>query len=235
MLIRKPRTEQHTRIGQYFKDIVFAANDGIITTFAVVAGTAGAALHSNIILIVGISSLIADGISMATGNYLGTKSEKELYEHEEVREREEVLNIPEDERREVKEILEKKGFTGEKLEQMLSTITSNEKFWVDFMMHEELGLFLPDSENPLLHGLATFAAFIIAGALPLLPYLVIPGANSFFLAAAFSAAALFIVGALRSSFMARSWLISGIEMLVLGGASGGLAYLIGFVLNSILS
>lgn len=226
--------ERHARLGQYLKDVVFAANDGIVTTFAVIAGTVGADLSVTIILIIGIASLIADGFSMATGNYLGTKSEQELYYLEESREKTEVRTMREEELLEIRKILSEKGFTGDKLEQMIDLISSNEKYWVDFMMHEELSLYLPSSKNPLLHAVATFCAFILAGILPLLPYLFIQNSNNFLIAGIFAGLTLFTVGALRKFFSARSWLMSGLEMLLVGGSAALIAFLIGFVLKSLL-
>ncbi len=203
----------------------------MVTTFAVVAGTLGAHLSTAIVLVIGFSSLIADGISMAGGNYLGTKSEHELYRKEERAEYEEVATVPDKEREEIRDELEKKGYQGNDLDTLVRLVSSNKKFWVDFMMHEELGLFAPDTLNPFRHGLATFCAFVVAGSLPLLPYLVLPGQGSFLAAAIFSAAALFTVGAIRTYFSGRSWWKSGLEMLLVGGSSGAVAYGIGFVLH----
>src|SRR3989338_2496594 len=182
--------ERHARMGQYLKDVVFSANDGIITTFAVIAGTVGADLPISVILIVGVASMIADGFSMATGNYLGTKSERELYYLEEKREFAEVKKLPEEELAEIRKILTGKGYAGAELDTMVKLISSNEKYWVDFMMREELGLYLPSSRNPLLHAAASFCSFILAGLLPLTPYIFIQNGDSFFLAALFAGIAL---------------------------------------------
>lgn len=226
--------EQHIRLGQYLKDMVFAANDGVVTTFAVVAGVAGAELSRAIVLIIGLANLIADGFSMATGNYLGTKSEQELYIREEAIEKEEIRTIPEKEKDEIRELLEQKGYRGEALEAMVRLISSNEKFWTDFMMHEELELFTPKMESPLRHALATFVAFVVAGVLPLLPYIFIKDGDTFLLSSIGAGAALFAAGALRKFFSKRSWFWSGIEMLFVGGSAAGMAYLVGFLLKSLV-
>lgn len=210
------KREEHIALGQYLKDAVFAANDGIITTFAVVAGVAGAELSAAIVLIIGFANLIADGFSMATGNYLGTKSEQEFYHKEERKELEEIKAIPEEEKREIRGLLARRGYQGEDLDKMVSLISSNEKFWVDFMMHEELGLFAPKGESPIKHAVATFIAFVLAGFIPLAPYIILGTENSFLLAAIFSGIALFAAGALRKYFSIRSWFISGMEMLLIG-------------------
>lgn len=228
------RIETHIKIGRYLKDIIFAANDGIITTFAVIAGVVGANFSSAVVLIIGVASLIADGFSMATGNYLGTKSEQNFYDYEEAEEKKEVMESREEEINEVREILEKKGYAGEELEKLTNLIISNEKFWIDFMMHEELGLIKSDEESPAKRSLATFLSFITAGVLPLFPYIMFKNSEeTFAIAAVFAGIALFAVGALRTFFSHRSWLVSGIEMLLVGGSAGTIAYFVGFILKSI--
>ncbi|MEK9186626.1 MAG: VIT1/CCC1 transporter family protein [Patescibacteria group bacterium] len=225
--------EKHIQIGRYLKDVVFAANDGIVTTFAVVAGVIGAELSTSVILIIGFANLLADGFSMATGNYLGTKSEKEFYKKEESVERYEIETVRNKEVEEIRSILAKKGYSGENLAQMVDLICSNKQYWVDFMMHEELGLFAEESRSPFRHGIATFFSFVIIGSVPLLPYVL--GFNSFAASAVASGAALFIAGALRKYFSGRSWIISGLEMLIAGGLASTIAYTIGVLLKAVIA
>ena len=226
--------ERHIRTGRYLKDVIFAANDGIITTFAVVAATVGGALSPAVILIVGFANLFADGFSMATGNYLGTKSEKDFYKKEECIEKYEVAHIPEDERQEIREILEKKGYRGDALEQLTGLIVSNEQFWVDFMMQEELGLSNPGDESPVKNAAITFFSFVVAGVIPLLPYIFFGKDASFLTAAISTGSALFIIGASRRFFSNTSWFLLGLEMLGIGGAAAAIAYGIGFTLKSLI-
>src|SRR3989344_5458209 len=220
--------ERHIVTGRYLKDIVFAANDGIITTFAVVAGTVGADLSPAIILILGFSNMFADGFSMASGNFLGTRSEKDFYRKEEKEEYREIKEIPERERQEVRDILIEKGYEGAKLEQMVSLISGNEKFWVEFMMLEELKLYSPEDESASRNAAITFASFVVAGVIPLVPYVAFGQHASFLMACVFSGAALFTVGALRAYFSPRSAFALGLEMLVVGGIAAAIAYGIGF-------
>ncbi|MBI2024627.1 MAG: VIT1/CCC1 transporter family protein [Candidatus Harrisonbacteria bacterium] len=227
--------EKHILLGRYLKDIVFAANDGIVTTFAVVAGVVGAALSPVVILIIGFASLIADGFSMATGNYLGSKSEKEFYLKEEAVEKREIKEIPEKELEEIRRILKRKGYDGKNLEEMVRLISSNEKYWLDFMMHEEIGLLTPEAYSPFVSATATFVSFIAAGSLPLWPYVIFGGDSVFTISAVATGVTLFIVGALRKFFSNRSWFASGVEMLLVGGSAATLAYFAGFFLQSLLS
>lgn len=234
---RTAREKYHnTGSGSYLRDMVFGANDGIVTTFAVVAGVAGAALEPKVVLILGFANLIADGFAMATGNYLGTRSELQFQRRERAMEEWEVEHVPDKEREEIREIYQKKGFTGSSLESAVRAVTSNKKVWVDEMMTHELGIVPHDinAESPWKNGAATFAAFSIAGLLPLLPYLA--GArNSFSLAIVMTAVALFAVGSLRSLLTKKFWVVAGLEMLGVGAAAAGFAYAVGYWIERIVS
>lgn len=223
------------RMGNFIGDIVYGANDGIITTFAVVAGVAGAALSPTVVLVLGFANLIADGFSMAVGNYLGRKSEREYADSERRTEEWEVEHIPEEERKEIREIYQKKGFEGEDLERAVEIITSDKKRWVEAMLKDELGIFKEDEGNPLWNGAATFGAFVIAGLLPLLPYIFKLG-SAFQAAIGMTGFALFIVGSTRSLVTRKNWLKSGLEMLGIGVLAAAAAYGAGyFIQHYILS
>lgn len=219
--------------GTYIRDVVYGANDGIVTTFAVVAGVAGASLSANTVLILGFANLFADGLSMAIGNYLGTKSELEYVKKERKTEEWEVENVPDLEKKEITEIYKRKGFKGQALKQAVDTITANKKIWVDTMMTEELGLIPEAPSQPIKNAIATFLAFIFAGICPLLPYLFSWG-QSFQLSIYFTALALFIVGSLRSLITKKHWLTSGLEMLLVGALAAIAAYLTGRFINQLV-
>lgn len=224
----------HIKVGRYLKDVVFAANDGIITTFAVVAGTVGASLSPSIVIILGFANLLADGISMAAGNYLGTRSEMDFYEREKKIEENEIDTVPNDERAEIGDIVRKMGYSEPEAGQLIKLITKNRGFWIDIMMHKELGLFAPENESPIKNAMATFMSFAIAGFMPLVPY-VFGMKDSFQLSIMIAGATLFTVGALRSYFSSKSWYNLGAEMLLVGGFSGAVAYGVGSLLQRIVS
>lgn len=220
--------------GTYIRDLVYGANDGIITTFAVVAGVAGASLSSAVVLILGFANLLADGLSMAIGNYLGTKSEQSYIKSERDMETWEVDHLPQEERQEVQKIYTAKGFTGKDLHRVVNIITADKNRWVNEMMVSELGL-IPtlDHQAALKKGLATFIAFTTAGFMPLLPYIL--GISSFIGSAAMTGLALFFVGSLRSLITRRHWLRSGLEMLSVGTLAALAAYLTGFLIKRSLA
>ena len=226
--------EKHKQGGHHLKNMVYSANDGIVTTFAVVAGVVGAALNPTTILILGFANLLADGFSMATGNYLGSKSENQLYTKEKEREEREMEEVPEKEGIEILNILKEKGYQGTELEQLTDLIMKNKKFSVDFMMQEELKL-SNANVTPFKNAWVTFVSFVVAGLIPILPFIFIPAsANRFLLAIFFTAMALFVVGASRSVFTDKYWFLSGLEMLFVGGVAATIAYLIGFVISQIV-
>lgn len=217
--------------GTYIRDVVYGANDGIITTFAVVAGVAGANLSSNIVLILGFSNLLADGLAMAIGNYLGTKSEQEYIAKERKMEEWEIKHVPNCEIKEIRDIYKKKGFKGKSLTQMVDLVTSNKKLWVDTMMIDELGILPNDDQSPIKNGLATFLSFGIAGLFPLLPYLFQVPYLEFNLSIVLTGLSLFAVGALRTLITKKHWLIAGLEMLFVGAIAAVVAYTTGHFID----
>ncbi len=218
--------------GEYIGDIVYGANDGIITTFAVVAGVAGAGLEPIIVLILGAANLFADGFSMAAGNYLARKSEREYKRTERQREEWEIDKLPEEERQEIREIYEAKGFTGTDLERAVEIVTSNRKVWVDEMMIGELKIMEHEVGHPAKNAFATFVAFVIAGGIPLIPYMFLENSpNTFEWAIVATAITLFTVGGLRTLITGGRWWLAGLEMLGVGAVAASVAYIIGKLLG----
>ena len=223
----------------YLRDVVYGAIDGTVTTFAVVAGVVGAGLRPVVIIILGIANLVADGFSMAASNFLATRAERQQQERTIREEERHLAEVPEGEREEVRQIYAAKGFTGDDLERAVEIITADRTRWLDTMLREEHGL-ASVRVDPLRAGLATFAAFLLVGAVPLLAFivdLVRPGAvvRPFVWSSALTGAAFFAVGALKSRFVEQPWWRSGAETFVLGGTAAGVAYAIGMLLGRVTS
>src|SRR3989338_3048588 len=157
--------------GEYLGDLVYGANDGIITTFAVVSGAAGAALAPGVIIILGLANLIADGISMGMSNFLALRSKRDFHRQQRLIEEMEVDKFPEKERAETREILRKWGVPEAHVEGALAGVVADKKRWVDLMMRDELNIIEEHVESPAKHGAMTSLAFFVAGALPLVPYI----------------------------------------------------------------
>lgn len=179
------RTSRHVEprglvptVRHYIRDLVYGANDGIITTFAVVAGVAGGGVASHIVLIVGAANLAADGLSMGVGNYLAINAHEGALAAE---------GLPEEEAHAWK------------------------------------------------HGVATFFAFVVAGAVPLLPYVFADNASSLSLSAFATFAALFGIGAARSLVTTDLWWKSGLQMLALGLFVAAAGFAAGAIVASALN
>jgi VIT1/CCC1 family predicted Fe2+/Mn2+ transporter len=237
-MITSSAKEQHGgSSSQYIGSAVYGGLDGVVTTFAAISGVAGAALGVNIILIMGLANLLADGVSMAVGGYLAVKSEHEYYNREYARENWEVENFPQGEKEELSEIFQQQGYVKEDSDKMIGILSTNKKSWVDQMMLLELGL-LKDDKKPIVSGLVTFVAFLIAGAIPLIGYLITnasgaTGQTSFMVSAGVSAITLFGLGSAKSRVTGLNPIRSGIEMLVVGGLAATVAYMVGLFLKSL--
>lgn len=219
--------------GTYIRDAVFGANDGIVTTFAVVAGVAGANLPLNTVLILGFANLLADGLAMGLGNYLGIKSEVDYIRRERRLEGWETAHFPDLERKEIESIYQRKGFRGKELQRVVDVITGNKKVWVETMMREELGLPAEKSEHPVKNGVATFISFALAGLSPLLPY-VFQVPQAFNVSIAVTGLTLFLVGSLRSIITKKPWFVAGLEMLAVGTIAAGAAFVTGRAIDKVI-
>jgi len=222
----------------YLKDFVYGAIDGGVTTFAVVAGVAGAGLSPIIVIILGCANLLADGFSMAVSNYLGSRAENQYRERMRRQEVHEVLTYPQGEEEEIRQIFARKGFEGKLLDEVVETIISDTDRWVETMLQEEHGMSLED-HNAFKGALATFTAFCLIGAIPLLPYLtnwLLTGtiAEPFLVSSLATGLAFFVVGAFKARFVDRSWFRSGLETLAIGGAAALLAYGVGRLLSGLV-
>jgi len=216
----------------YLKDWIYGGIDGTVTTFAVVAGVIGAELGTNVILILGLANLLADGFSMAAGNYSGAKAELEDYERIKEIERRHIETVPEGEREELRQILAAKGLHGETLENAVASISSDEECWIDIMLVEEYGLSKITS-SPLTAALSTFASFCLCGAVPLMPF--ITGTQSAFQISIFlTAIVFFIIGSMKSAWSLKKWWISGLETLAIGGIAASVAFYVGVFLKGII-
>lgn len=229
--------DDHQLSGKYLGDAVYGALDGLVTTFAVVTAVVGSNLSINVILILGFANLFGDGFSMSVGRYLSLKSEQDYAKEELNRERWEIENYPEGEIEEIRQIYKQKGFEGKDLERAVEIITADRDRWIKAMMVDELGI-IPENESPMKASLVTFVAFVVCGFLPLLTFVLIsffPGLmpKAFLLSCLITAVSAFAVGSLRSLLIAKSWIIAGLEMLVLTAAASGVAYGIGALLSGI--
>jgi VIT1/CCC1 family predicted Fe2+/Mn2+ transporter len=229
--------ERASVLGTYIKSIVYGGLDGIITTFAVVSGVAGAELGASIILILGIANLLADGFSMGTGDYLSTKSEREFYSREARRQAWEIDNFSEGQKVELLTLYKQHGYPDEEARQLVDIQTRDKERWVNTMMIEELNM-LKDDTSPLNNALATFFSFVIAGSLPLAIYIIglftpVAPDTAFVISIISSGAALFLLGAAKVYVTRLNPIRSGLEMLMVGGLAAVIGYGVGALLKNI--
>jgi VIT1/CCC1 family predicted Fe2+/Mn2+ transporter len=222
----------------YLRDLVYGAIDGSVTTFSVVAAVAGAGLSPAIVIVLGVANLIADGFSMAAGNFLATRTEEERRRRVRRTEEAHIDQYPAGEREEVRQILAKKGFAGSDLERAVEVITADRRQWVDTMLREEHGMSLHGG-SPWRAAAATFAAFVGVGLLPLLSFAaqtVWPGSvgSPFAWSAVLTGVAFFGIGAAKGPFVGQGWALSGLETLGVGGAAAALSYVVGLGLKGLV-
>ncbi len=222
------------RFQEYLGEFVYGGIDGSVTTFAVVAGAAGAHLDSAVVIILGFANLLADGFAMSVGSYLSTKSEKDNYNKHKAIEYWEVDHLPEKEREEIRDIYRAKGFEGELLEQIVDVITANKDRWVDVMMKEELEM-SEETKSPVAMGGVTFLSFLLFGFIPLLVYVIDYSAgleiNLFMWSSVMTGIVFCLIGYLKAVVTQTRVVRSIIETLLLGGMAAVLAYFVGDVLE----
>lgn len=232
------KNSEFGKFQKYIGEFVYGGIDGSVTTFAVVAGSAGAGLESSVVIILGFANLIADGFAMSVGSYLSTKSEKETYEKHKAIEYWEIDNLREREVEEVREIYEKYGFKGQLLEDIVAHITADKDRWVEVMMKEELEM-QEETKTPIGMGAATFTAFVLMGIIPLLvylwDYLSDIDANLFTISSVMTAMVFAGIGFMKSKVTGTSKLRGVLETLVLGGAAAVLSYFVGQWLERLIS
>lgn len=212
----------------YLRDWIYGGIDGLVTTFAVVTGVVGADLSATIILILGFANLIADGFSMAASNFLGTRTERQEIDALHAQESRHIATDPEGEREEVRQIFAAKGFSGDDLERAVGVVTSERERWIQFMLTEEYGL--PQQVRSAWRAAgATMSAFVVCGLVPLLGF-TIPNPNPIAASVVMTLIAFFIVGSMRSRWLAISWWRAGAETLGVGAVAAAIAYGLGILL-----
>ncbi|CAM9231413.1 unnamed protein product [Pylaiella littoralis] len=240
----QPHDEAHSKQGDYLKAMVFGGLDGILTSFAIVAGAAaGGRLPVAVVLVLGFSNIFADALSMGVGEYLSSKAHNEYVMAEKKREEWELKNHREGEILEMVEIFEERGMSRQDAEDVIGKMAKYDDFFVNLMMNEELGLQVPtgDDDDTVKEGFVMFLSFAFFGAMPLLGYVIVPLIKPdsspgilFTVACIVTAATLFGMGAIKSQFGTRHWCTSGTEMLFLGGSCALLAFEIGKVVDGLI-
>lgn len=221
---------------RYLKEIVFGGNDGIVTTFAIVAGFSGATLNENSlvqlsflsVLLFGIANLFADGSSMGLGNYLSEKSAQENYKAL----KETQLNLVNNHsgvlEKDTAKILLENGIRGDNAKTVLLMFRKHKAFWVDFLMNYKLKESNVENINPKVSGITTSLSFVIFGFIPLVPFVIFTeGSNNFLFSILGTIFALVLLGSFRAIVVKKDKVKSIMEVLLIGSFASLGAFLIG--------
>ena len=234
------RREAHDlgRMQEFLKQIVYGGNDGIVTTFAIVAGFAGAAaegvaqIGGLAVLVFGLANLFADAVSMGLGEFLSTRSQHDLYRARRNDELREIAQDPEQERMELFEILRQRGLPAGEADTVAELVARHPDFMADLMMTYEFGMMSPEEENPALNGLFTFGSFVIFGSVPLIPYFLLEATqNTFYLSIFATFAALTALGLLRWNATGERILRCVGETVALGAVCAAVAFAVGAIVG----
>jgi len=207
------------------RDVVLGMSDGLTVPFALAAGLSGAVASARLILIAGTAELAAGAIAMGLGGYLAARSEADTYRSELKREHDEVVDIPQEEREEVRKIFASWGLEGETLEAATAAICAEPKRWVDFMMREELELSEPDPGRARVSALTIGGAYVAGGAIPLAPYLLaVPVMTALAVSCFVTLTALAIFGSVKGRLTGRPPLREALRTVLVGAVASGAAF-----------
>lgn len=228
------REHRKTAFSEYLREIVYGGNDGIVTTFAVVAGFAGAqadparsAVPIVSVLLFGLANLLADAMSMSLGSFLSLRADQDVYRSEKAKEAYEVTHEPDNEFAETVEILKRKKFNEKDATALATIYRRNPQYWTEFMMKDELEMTNPENEKPIFVALSTFLAFVGFGFIPLIPFVFRFEAEHFITSILFTATSLLLLGFLRAWVTKQRPFRGVLETLFVGGISASVAYGVG--------
>ncbi|GAC1426530.1 MAG: VIT1/CCC1 transporter family protein [Candidatus Velthaea sp.] len=231
---RRPRAheESHFNASDAVRDVIIGMSDGLTVPFALAAGISGAIAGSHIVVTAGVAELAAGGISMGLGGYLAARSDVEHYESERRREFAETDELPDEERHEIETIFRSYGISGEPLSQLVSSITSDKKRWVDFMMRFELNLERPDPQKAPMSALRIGGSYVVGGIIPLLPYMLVADSQrALYGSIVITLLALIVFGAVKGRFTGVSMLKSAFQTALIGGVAAAVAFAIARLVN----
>jgi vacuolar iron transporter family protein len=233
----KQHLEQERREASVLSEIreaVFGAQDGLTSVLAVVSTVGGATGDSYSVLVAGFAATLAGVFSMAAGEYMSSKSQREIFEAQIAQEAREVEERPGEAEAEVAFLLQEEGLTAEAAARVARQLASNKNVLLKTMVEKELGLAVEEDANALRGALVMGGSFGVAALVPTLPYLFLPVAVGLYVSVGLAAALLFGMGVVKSRWTARGWLISGLEIFALGAFAGIAGYFFGTLLPKAL-
>ena len=227
----KATTTAGLTAGGNLRAAVFGISDGLVSNTSLIMGVSGAITDTRMILITGAAGLLAGALSMAAGEYVSVSSQRELFEEQIAREREELKAHPQQEVDELARIYHRRGVPLETACRISKALSADLKTALQTHVREELGLNPEDLGSPLGAAVSSFVSFALGAAVPLLPFIFGAGGRAFGLAVALAAAALVLIGVASAALTGQNRLRGAVRLLVVGGGAGVVAYLIGRLLG----
>jgi VIT1/CCC1 family predicted Fe2+/Mn2+ transporter len=219
-------------LGGNLRASVFGVNDGLVSNASLVLGVAGAGAANAYVLMTGAAGLLAGALSMAAGEYVSVRTQREMYEYQIALERDEVAEYPEEEAEELALIYEARGVAIEQARELSRSLLSRPEQALDVLAREELGLNPDDLGSPWQAATASFLSFAVGAALPLVPFIVhVPAVSPLTATIAFTCVALFAVGMVLSLFTGRQAFRGAFRMVLIGGGAGLVSFLVGKALG----
>ena len=225
--------QRHQNVGSSgsLRAAVFGVNDGLVSNASLILGIAGATGNSSAVLLTGVAGLLAGAFSMAAGEYISMRSQREMFEYQIGMERAELEQYPQEEAAELALIFAAKGMAKDEARALADKLIADPDRALDTLAREELGLNPDELGSPWGAALSSFLAFTAGAIIPLLPFLFTQGSEALVIAIALTAIALFVVGAALSLFTGRNAWLGGLRMLSIGAAAGAGTYMIGKALG----
>ncbi len=217
--------------GSLLRDVILGWQDGIVSVLGITLGVATATASVRLVLISGLASLFAEAASMAAVAYTSSKAARDYYYKQLRREEREVEEIPDSEVQEIRDIYHRKGFRDKDLEQIVVTITSDKKLWVETMMAEELRLFPEEYQSPGKSSIIVGVSDAIGSFIPLLPFTFMSLQTAVITSIVVSVILLFATGSMKARLTIGDWRKSGVEMALVGSAAAVFGYIIGTLLG----
>lgn len=226
------------RTQEFLKQIVYGGNDGIVTTFAIVAGFAGAQadgvaqIGGLAVLVFGLANLFADAVSMGLGEFLSGRAQHDLYKGRRDQELQEIRDNPDQERMELFTILCQRGLPEDEAERVTKILLRHPEMMADLMMTYEFGMHDPAEDDPMINGLFTFGSFVTFGSIPLMPYFVFEASDRTFVQSVMATfAALVALGLLRWNATSERLARTVGETVLLGAICAAVAFLVGWIVG----
>lgn len=218
---------QASGAGNTLRAAVFGVNDGLVSNAALILGVAGATADNDVVLLTGVAGLLAGALSMAAGEYVSVRSQREMFEYQIGLEREELEQYPEEEAAELALIYAAKGVPRDEAETLARRLLRDPARALDTLAREELGLNPDELGSPGKAATASFTAFAAGALIPLFPFTFTAMPQPLAISIALTGIALFCVGAALSLFTGRRAMFGGLRMLAIGSLAGAATYFIG--------